>query len=100
MGDLETSLTWSEGIKLFQDGLYNVIKTRGKKNESPREQKLSDLLPDEDENTTRQIAELHWQGMEALSGKLHWILRKYQSLIPVVHLTRLVLNIMFFRLFN
>ena len=58
MTDLETSLTWLKGIKLFQDGLYNVIKTKGKKKESPGELKLSDLYPDEDENTTRQIAEL------------------------------------------
>ena len=47
MGDLGTSLTWSEGIKLFQDGLYKVIKTKGKKKASHEELKLSQLLPDE-----------------------------------------------------
>ena len=40
MGDLGTSLTWSEGIKLFQDGLYKVIKTKGKKKASHEELKL------------------------------------------------------------
>ena len=58
MPDLETSLTWSEGIKLFQDRLYNVVKTRGKKKESPGELQLSELLPDEDETTTCQITEI------------------------------------------
>ena len=70
MGDLETSLTWLEGTKLFQDGLYNVIKSRGKKHESPGEQKLSALLPNEDENTTHQIADL--LGKLARNGGSKW----------------------------
>ena len=83
MGDLETSLTWSEGIKLFQDGLYNVIKTRRKKHESPGEQKLSDLLPNEDENTTHQIAEL--LDKLARNGGSRWKTALDSAQISIVH---------------
>ena len=64
MPDLEMSLTYEERIKLFQDRLYKVIKTVGKKKGSPGQLKLSDLLPDKDENT--------------LSGKMHYYQLKYQ----------------------
>ena len=70
MPDLEMSLTYEERIKLFQDRLYKVIKTVGKKKGSPGQLKLSELLPDKDENTTRQIAEL--LGKLAKNGRSKW----------------------------
>ena len=70
MPDLETSLTYEEGIKLFQNRLYKVIKIKGEKKESPGQLKLSELLPDEDENTTCQIAEL--LGRLAKNGGSKW----------------------------
>ena len=54
MAALETSLTWLELMKLFQDGLYDIIQTRGKKKGSPGEVFLRQLLPD---NVTESVIE-------------------------------------------
>ena len=54
MAALETSLTWLELTKLFQDGLYDIIQTRGKKKGSPGEVFLRQLLPD---NVTESVIE-------------------------------------------
>ena len=54
MAALGTSLTWLELMKLFQDGLYDIIQTRGKKKGSPGEVFLRQLLPD---NVTESVIE-------------------------------------------
>ena len=82
MPDLEMSLTYEERIKLFQDRLYKVIKTVGKKKGSPGQLKLSELLPDKDENTTRQIAEL--LGKLAMSGDSKWKIALLSAQISII----------------
>ena len=45
MAALGSNLTWIQGMQIFEFALNNAIRSRGKKNGTPGEKCLGDLLP-------------------------------------------------------